>query len=676
MPSENVSIWRRAYPPRRPLSFLRTDLEEVGLNKTIYEKKGIGVIGILLLSMALIAGFLMLHGCNMSGAPDTTGDLLVSFSDLVTPQNLEPSISMEITEYHLVVTASDGTTIVYDQNVAGDTVINGLQPDTYTIDGEALNDTAAVIGSGSGSATVEIGSTATANITVTETAGTGTADVTVDWSGGEPVYDPNITSSLAYGSGTADPLSWTLGTVSASWFDDTLANGWYSLAFALYDDGAAQPSAGFATLVRIVTGQTTSGTVNLSPVAGSGSLEVLIDSDFYTPLAATPTPAEGAVDIVPSQGVQTFEIASDGGENAIWTWYVQGVADTVDNGVNISAFQFDPAAYEIGDTVRLDVIGVTSDGKQAADASWTISIVDGLELTWTLADPANHASINVYLTDSSTAYDSGDLAAGVESHTVIGLSEGTDYILYIREKDDANQVLSKEYWEEYRSIYYSLQNMPYLPRPAWLPKPGWQRMMQPLIDKYTYTALMQDIVDLPEETHDVIKLKAPNYEQNEEWEPAKQFSEDHRLEQCGKDTEITNISRGYRKVVVVCRYREQIDELQTKLSKERETFVLDGRTRDVGQVVADAENSSECYLIIQAQVGAGFELPSFAVMIFASQSYGARDYTQMKGRIKRINALKPLKYFYLLAGRCDTMVYNTVQDGKDFIPSEYLRPTT
>jgi len=234
------------------------------------------------------------------------------------------------------------------------------------------------------------------------------------------------------------------------------------------------------------------------------------------------------------------------------------------------------------------------------------------------------------------------------------------------------RIVSPDSWKRYREKYFALTNMPYLPRPAWLPVDGWQKMMQKLIDKYCYTALMQDVVDLPPETHDIIKLKWPNYEENEEWEPAKQFSEDHRLEQRKKATKITGISRGYRKVVVVAKYREQIDELEKKLSKDRQTFVLDGRTRNVERVIADAEASSECYLVVQAQVAAGFELPSFAVMVFASMSYGARDYVQMKGRIKRINALKPLKYYYLLSGRCDTMVYNAVKKGLDFIPSHYI----
>ncbi len=228
-------------------------------------------------------------------------------------------------------------------------------------------------------------------------------------------------------------------------------------------------------------------------------------------------------------------------------------------------------------------------------------------------------------------------------------------------------------WKEFRELYFELRYMPYLPRPAWMPKQGWQKMMQPIINKYTHTALMADMVDLPEETHEVIKLKAPEYEKNDEWEPMAQFVADHRLEQRTKSAEIKKIAKGYRKVVIVAHYTEQIDELNKELSKERLTHVLDGRTPDAEQVIAEAEASSECYLIIQASVGAGFELPSFAVMIFASQGYSVRNWTQMIGRIKRINSLKPTKFYYLIGGRCDNMIYESIKAGKDFVPSQYLR---
>ena len=196
--------------------------------------------------------------------------------------------------------------------------------------------------------------------------------------------------------------------------------------------------------------------------------------------------------------------------------------------------------------------------------------------------------------------------------------------------------------------------------------------MQEVINEHATVALMKDMVDeLPPETYEVIKLKPPTYEKNEEWEASKQFVEDHLSEQATKTKEIIRIAKQYRKVVVVAHYRQHIDELYKKLSKERETFVLDGRTNDVERVIADAEASSECYFILQNSIAAGFELPSFAVMIYTSMSYGARNYVQSRARIKRINALKPVRYYHLIGGRCDQAVYDSVQKGRDFVPSDY-----
>lgn len=229
-------------------------------------------------------------------------------------------------------------------------------------------------------------------------------------------------------------------------------------------------------------------------------------------------------------------------------------------------------------------------------------------------------------------------------------------------------------WKEFREKYFVLEVPRYLTRPAWFPKTGWQRQIQKELEEHAEIALMKDMVDyLPPETHEVITLKSPNYAKNKEWEASKQFVEDHRLEQRSKVARLKKIAHGYRKVAVVAHYREQIDDLRKKLSSERETFVLDGRTKDVESVISAAEDSSECYFIIQAAVGAGFELPSFAVMVFVSQGYSVRNYVQMKARIRRINALKPVKYYYMHGGKCDKAIYKSIEMGKDFVPSEYLQ---
>lgn len=229
-------------------------------------------------------------------------------------------------------------------------------------------------------------------------------------------------------------------------------------------------------------------------------------------------------------------------------------------------------------------------------------------------------------------------------------------------------------WKEYRKQYFYMDTPRYLHRPAWFPRPGWQKEMQAIIDEHAHVALMKDMVDhLPEERTEVISIKAPNYEKNEEWEASRQFVEDHRLEQSRKHTHVQSIAKGFRKVVVVAHYREQIDSLRDTLSKTRTTYVLDGRTKDPEHVIGAAEDASECYFIIQASVGAGFEIPSFSCMVFASQGYSVRNYVQMKARIRRINALKPVVYYHLLGGRCDRMVHNSINNNKDFVPSEYLR---
>lgn len=227
-------------------------------------------------------------------------------------------------------------------------------------------------------------------------------------------------------------------------------------------------------------------------------------------------------------------------------------------------------------------------------------------------------------------------------------------------------------FKQWRERYFYLDQPRYMNRPGYFPRPGWQKQMQEVIDANATVALMKDMVDeLPPETYEIIKLKTPTYEKNEEWEAAKQFVEDHLSEQTSKPAIIKSVGRNYRKVVVVCHYRTQIESLAKTLSSERETFVLDGRTTNVEKVIADAEASDECYFIIQSSIGAGFEIPSFSCMIFASQSYSVRNYTQMRARIRRINALKPVIYYHLVGGRCDTMIKNSIDEGKDFVPSFY-----
>ena len=123
-------------------------------------------------------------------------------------------------------------------------------------------------------------------------------------------------------------------------------------------------------------------------------------------------------------------------------------------------------------------------------------------------------------------------------------------------------------------------------------------------------------------------------------------------------------------------YREQIAELEKALSKDRETFAIHGGIKDQEAVIKKAAESDECYFIVQAGIGAGFDADTFSCVVFASMSYAVRDYVQMKFRVRRIHNLHPVKYYYLIGGHCDRAVLHNIELGKDFIPSEWKDVTT
>jgi superfamily II DNA or RNA helicase len=52
-------------------------------------------------------------------------------------------------------------------------------------------------------------------------------------------------------------------------------------------------------------------------------------------------------------------------------------------------------------------------------------------------------------------------------------------------------------WKEWRKEFFELTYMPYLTRPAYCEKKGWQKMMQPIIEKYCDVVLLKDITDVP-----------------------------------------------------------------------------------------------------------------------------------------------------------------------------------
>lgn len=225
--------------------------------------------------------------------------------------------------------------------------------------------------------------------------------------------------------------------------------------------------------------------------------------------------------------------------------------------------------------------------------------------------------------------------------------------------------------KKWRDHFFELKKTPYLPRPAWLPKKDWRKMIRPVLAKYSDIVLLSDCVgEVPPITEEKVIVEGEKFE-NTEWEGSKAFFEEHRHEQIEKPSEIIRIAKNYRKMIVVAYYREQVDALQKELSKHRETFAIYGGIKDQEKIIEAAQESDECFFIVQASLGAGFDGDKFSGIIFASMSYSVRDFVQMKFRVRRIHNLHPVIFFYLLGGRCDRAVFRNIQLGKDFVPSEW-----
>jgi superfamily II DNA or RNA helicase len=229
--------------------------------------------------------------------------------------------------------------------------------------------------------------------------------------------------------------------------------------------------------------------------------------------------------------------------------------------------------------------------------------------------------------------------------------------------------MDKNAW---RSHFFNLEKRPFLRQMAWFPKNDWRQRIRPALVQYADIVLLKDCIgNLPSIAEKTLETPYKVFERPLEVEPTALFVAEHRWEQKNKVKKILEIGKEYRKVLVVAHYVEQVESLAQELGKDRQTYMVHGGIKDQEAILKEANEVDECYLVIQASLGAGFDADSFSCVIFASMSYRVRDFVQMKYRVRRIHNLHPVEYNYLIGGRCDKAVYKTIMLGRDFVPSEW-----
>lgn len=220
-------------------------------------------------------------------------------------------------------------------------------------------------------------------------------------------------------------------------------------------------------------------------------------------------------------------------------------------------------------------------------------------------------------------------------------------------------------WKTWRNEFFELTQMPFLQWPVWTPKRDWRIRIRPYLEKYCDIVSLRDIVeDLPPMDPVFIKVKHPSYKRPED--EIVTWMHEHQYEQSGKAKEILQL--GYRKILVVVYYTDQIDTLKAELAKDKPVFVLDGRTKDAAAVKTAAQEADDCYFIVQSSMGFGFDGWMFSAIVFASMSHSCLFHTQMLGRMRHLEHLKAVTPYYLIGGRWDQRIYKTIEKGFDFNP--------
>lgn len=217
-------------------------------------------------------------------------------------------------------------------------------------------------------------------------------------------------------------------------------------------------------------------------------------------------------------------------------------------------------------------------------------------------------------------------------------------------------------------------------RILWLPKNdiATKDKLVKLIQSLGETLAVDDVFDLPDtmtipvyfnETKEQKKLK----EANEDVHPLARFSALHQIEaqEGQKDEWLKDLCEKNEKVMIVCRYTDQIARLAAIL-KDHNPLVLEGATKDKKSIIDEAEKSEKCVFIVNGAIAEGWGIPSFTVMVFASLDWSYIKFFQMTQRNKGPKQLhKTVDYILLTKKGVDEDVWNCLKEKKDFTVKLY-----
>jgi hypothetical protein len=238
------------------------------------------------------------------------------------------------------------------------------------------------IGSGSTTVTVTAGNTATATVTVTPIVGKGELDLTANWTASQ-VTTPVVTATLTPpGTGaTVVNLNSFSAPTSSSGIDTATSNttglntGYSTLALTL--TGSNISEMGAVEVVRIVNGQTTTGSYTLAANQAGGAIQVNITPDMLDALQVGITNSSGGTpgQTIASGASESLTAAVSNYTGTVtYVWYVNGQSVFTGSSYAFTTVSHNPNLNGSPYTYRIDVTAFTSDGTQAGSTTLTQTV--------------------------------------------------------------------------------------------------------------------------------------------------------------------------------------------------------------------------------------------------------------------------------------------------------------
>lgn len=220
------------------------------------------------------------------------------------------------------------------------------------------------------------------------------------------------------------------------------------------------------------------------------------------------------------------------------------------------------------------------------------------------------------------------------------------------------------------------------------------RLVQ-ILSKIGVTVKLEDVIGEQEDCEQIeyfdLNHEQKGYIKNiTDTTPGARYVKRHQLEQgvlksdgyseglsfeCEKDKRILELMEEEDKLIIVCRYLDQIQKYEQLAQKENRRFytIRGGQKDSATEIAARANAREKCIVFIQADCSDGYSLKDFDTMVFASMSYSFISFDQMKNRTKSMFKKNICQYYYLLSrgNTIDNAIYKSVEKGQDFSEKLY-----